>query len=87
MLPQLPPKIPTTIDIELPVEERAQYAAIAKNFGPEFRQKRIEDISMKLEGTGWDVGWAAVYFASDEARWVTGAEIPVDGGGTAILQG
>jgi NAD(P)-dependent dehydrogenase (short-subunit alcohol dehydrogenase family) len=30
-----------------------------------------------------DVAWAAVYLASDEARWVTGASLMVDGGYTA----
>jgi len=29
---------------------------------------------------GWDVGWAAVFLASDEARWVTGVTLPVDSG-------
>ncbi len=27
-----------------------------------------------------DVAWAAVYLASEEARWVTGVALPVDGG-------
>ena len=31
-------------------------------------------------GTGWDVGWAALFLASDEARWITGALLPVDSG-------
>jgi NAD(P)-dependent dehydrogenase (short-subunit alcohol dehydrogenase family) len=29
---------------------------------------------------GWDVGWAASFLASDEARWITGAVLPVDSG-------
>lgn len=35
---------------------------------------------LATEGTGWDVAWAAVFLASDEARWVTGVTLPVDSG-------
>ncbi len=31
-------------------------------------------------GTAWDVAWAAVFLASDEARFITGVMLPVDGG-------
>jgi NAD(P)-dependent dehydrogenase (short-subunit alcohol dehydrogenase family) len=31
-------------------------------------------------GTGWDVGWATLFLASDESRWVTGTLLPVDSG-------
>ena len=30
-----------------------------------------------------DIAWCAVYLASDEARWVTGANFSIDGGVTA----
>ena len=31
-------------------------------------------------GDGWDVGWAVGFLASDEARWITGALLPVESG-------
>ncbi len=36
-------------------------------------------------GTPEDVAWAVVYLASEEARWVTGVALPVDGGVMAGL--
>jgi NAD(P)-dependent dehydrogenase (short-subunit alcohol dehydrogenase family) len=36
-------------------------------------------------GTAWDVAWAAVFLASDEARFITGAMLPVDGGQSARI--
>jgi NAD(P)-dependent dehydrogenase (short-subunit alcohol dehydrogenase family) len=40
-------------------------------------------IPIKRLGQPEDIAWAAVYLASDEASWVTGAMLAVDGGTTA----
>lgn len=34
-------------------------------------------------GSGWDIAWASVFLASDEARFITGVCLPVDGGQSA----
>ncbi|KAF2192418.1 NAD(P)-binding protein [Zopfia rhizophila CBS 207.26] len=49
----------------------------------EIRQARVDQNLMKREGTAWDVGYAIVYLASKEAKWVTGLIMPVDAGTTA----
>ena len=36
-------------------------------------------------GTGWDVAYAALFLASDEARFITGVLLPVDGGQSARI--
>jgi NAD(P)-dependent dehydrogenase (short-subunit alcohol dehydrogenase family) len=51
----------------------------------EYRQRMAAASSLLgTEGTGWDVGWAAAFLASDEARWITGITLPVDGGVMAV---
>ncbi len=41
---------------------------------------RNEQVPMKRMGDAWDVAHAALFLASDEARYITGAELVVDGG-------
>jgi NAD(P)-dependent dehydrogenase (short-subunit alcohol dehydrogenase family) len=31
-------------------------------------------------GSGWDIGYASLFLHSDEARFITGVVLPVDGG-------
>jgi NAD(P)-dependent dehydrogenase (short-subunit alcohol dehydrogenase family) len=52
----------------------------AKLLSPEIRRLRAEITPLGRMGTAWDVAWAAVYLASDEADFVSGVVIPVDGG-------
>ena len=53
---------------------------VAPRMNEELRTQRREASPLGTEGNGWDVGWAAVFLASDEARWITGVTLPVDGG-------
>ncbi len=47
------------------------------------------DVKVPLRGkmgTGWDVAYAALFLASDEAGFITGAALPVDGGQSLNVQ-
>jgi NAD(P)-dependent dehydrogenase (short-subunit alcohol dehydrogenase family) len=60
------------------------YTPLVAALGEEGRERRRQAVPLQTEGTGWDVAHAAVYFASDESRWVTGAMLSIDGGFQAI---
>lgn len=53
-------------------------------YGPggveEMIRRRDAMVPMGKMGDAWDVAYAALFLASDEARYVTGAELVVDGG-------
>jgi NAD(P)-dependent dehydrogenase (short-subunit alcohol dehydrogenase family) len=55
----------------------------SRGMSPELRDARRRRSLLQTEGTGWDVGQAVVFLASDEARWITGVTLPVDAGATA----
>ena len=48
----------------------------------EMIRRRAAMVPMKRMGTAWDVAYAALFLASDEARYITGAQLVVDGGVT-----
>jgi NAD(P)-dependent dehydrogenase (short-subunit alcohol dehydrogenase family) len=50
---------------------------------PDFERQVLAKNMIKRLGTPQDVAAAAIWLASDEASYVTGAEIPVDAGATA----
>jgi len=45
------------------------WTPMVEDLGSE-RERRRRAIPLGVEGTAWDVGSAAVYLASAEARWV-----------------
>jgi NAD(P)-dependent dehydrogenase (short-subunit alcohol dehydrogenase family) len=49
----------------------------------EVRERLLARIPMRRLGQPDDIAWCAVYLASDEAGWATGANFPVDGGAMA----
>jgi NAD(P)-dependent dehydrogenase (short-subunit alcohol dehydrogenase family) len=59
------------------------WTPMVEDLGPEARERRRRATPLGTEGTAWDVGWGAVYLASDEARWVTGQVLVIDAGLTA----
>lgn len=52
----------------------------AARMSDELQERRRLASPLKLEGMRWDVAHTAVYFASNESRWVTGVVVPADGG-------
>jgi NAD(P)-dependent dehydrogenase (short-subunit alcohol dehydrogenase family) len=49
----------------------------------DMREARRQRSLLQTEGTGWDVAKAALFLASEDARWITGVILPVDAGATA----
>jgi NAD(P)-dependent dehydrogenase (short-subunit alcohol dehydrogenase family) len=50
----------------------------------EIRAQRDAQVPLgRKMGTAWDVAYAALFLASDEAKFITGAVLPVDGGMSA----
>ncbi|MCC6075095.1 SDR family NAD(P)-dependent oxidoreductase [Pseudomonas sp. GCM10022188] len=51
---------------------------------PAFRKAALDKQMLRQRiGAPEDIGWAAIYLASDESSWVTGSDLKVDGGATA----
>ena len=54
-----------------------------ERFEASIRQTMRDDRPLKREGTADDIAEAALYFATDRSRYVTGTVLPVDGGTVA----
>jgi NAD(P)-dependent dehydrogenase (short-subunit alcohol dehydrogenase family) len=57
----------------------------AQGMTEEARARRKALTLLGTEGTGWDVGEAVLFLASERSKWITGTVLTVDGGFTATL--
>ena len=73
--------------IRRPVKGTPSYAAKGFKTGEEYNEARNKVIPLGRSGTGWDVAYASLFLASDEAAYITGTTLVVDGGVTATCPG
>ena len=70
--------MPGLLDTPMAIEGISAARGIDRN---ELRNQRALSVPLKQRmGTAWDAAYAALYLASDEAGFVTGVILPVDGG-------
>jgi NAD(P)-dependent dehydrogenase (short-subunit alcohol dehydrogenase family) len=70
--------MPGYIDTPMAIERRARERGLGRDV---IRKERADRVPLaKRQGTGWDVANAALFLASDEAGYITGVLLPVDGG-------
>ena len=69
--------LPGLIDTPMAIERRAQERGVPREV---VRAEREALVPMGRMGSAWDVANAALFLASDEAGYITGVILPVDGG-------
>ena len=71
--------LPGLMDTPMALEPRVKATGLSRGEVAAERDSRVP-LRHKM-GTAWDVANAALFLASDEANFVTGVALPVDGGG------
>lgn len=69
--------LPGLINTPMAIERRAQESGRSRE---DIRAERDALVPMGRMGEAWDIANAAVFLASDEAKYITGVLLPVDGG-------
>jgi len=75
--------LPGLMNTPMAIEGISRERGIAKDQLIRARDAQVP-LGRKM-GTAWDVAYAALFLASDEARFVTGVLLPVDGGQSARI--
>jgi NAD(P)-dependent dehydrogenase (short-subunit alcohol dehydrogenase family) len=70
--------LPGLIDTPMAIERRAKEQGVERDVVRETRQQLVP-LQTRV-GTAWDVANAALFLASEEAGYITGVLLPVDGG-------
>ncbi len=74
--------MPGFIDTPMAVDAPARALGVDRE---DLARPRAEHVPMGRQGTAWDVAHAALFLASDEAAFITGVVLPVDGGQGALV--
>ena len=75
--------MPGFMNTPMAIEGISRYRGINKE---ELIKERSSRVPLKGGmGSGWDTAYAALFLASDEAKFITGALLPVDGGQSARI--
>ena len=75
--------MPGLMNTPMAIEGISKARGIAKD---ELIRQRDASVPLgKKMGTAWDVAYAALFLASDEAKFITGVMLPVDGGQSARI--
>jgi NAD(P)-dependent dehydrogenase (short-subunit alcohol dehydrogenase family) len=70
--------LPGLMDTPMAVDTRARHSGKSR---AEVAAQRDARVPLRHRmGTAWDVANAALFLASDEANFITGVSLPVDGG-------
>jgi NAD(P)-dependent dehydrogenase (short-subunit alcohol dehydrogenase family) len=75
--------MPGLMDTPMAVEGTAQSQGLSRE---EVRERRDRAVPLRKKmGTGWDIAYASLFLHSDEAGFITGVVLPVDGGQAARI--
>lgn len=69
--------MPGFVDTPMGVDAAAEAMGIDRD---DYANGRAAMVPLGRQGTAWDVANAALFLASDDAGWITGVVLPVDGG-------